>query len=337
MAHQSNALPDLPGYVWRQIEASDVSAVGALARACAEQDGAAAASRIAEYGATMERGEANDQQAIVAHSAEGLLVALGWTAAADGPSDYRVVLEGRVHPAHRRKGIGGAVLRWSEKRGRERLHGLPPDRRKVLRIDSPGVTADADVLYRRHEFRLHFEEELMERRLDVPLPSVPLPPAVELASWNAETISQFYAAYTASFRERPGFPGWSQDEWVEWVSADEDFRPDASYVAISQGQPAGFIATGVGFLPGAGEGCAGWITQVGTVPTWRGRGLGAALIVYVMRQLRLESLNRVALFVNANNPAASTLYRRLGFEAIMRRTIYHKQVESAPQPKVVPP
>ncbi len=70
-----------------------------------------------------------------------------------------------------------------------------------------------------------------------------------------------------------------------------------------------------------------WITQVGTIPEWRGRGLGAALLVHVMQQFRAESLGKVALFVNTNNPSASVLYRQLGFETVTRRTIYHKQVE----------
>jgi mycothiol synthase len=275
----------------------------------------------------LERGETRNNPNIAAEAADGLFVALGWTATADGPSEYRIVLDGRVHPAHRRKGLGAALLRWSEERGRERLHALPGDRRKVLRIDSPGVTPDADVLYQRHGFRLHFAEDMMERRLDVPLPPVPLPPAVELATWDARTLAQFYAAYTGSFRERPGFPGWSQDEWVEWVSADDDFRPDASYVAIFREQPIGFVATGVGSATASDADRSGWITQVGTIPEWRGRGLGAALIVHVMQQFRAESLGKVALFVNTNNPSASVLYRQLGFETVTRRTIYHKQVE----------
>ena len=128
MPDQSNALPDLPGYVWRHIEATDADGICALARACAAQDGAAAASRIAEYGTAMERGETGNHQPIVARSPDGLLVALGWTVPADGPSEYRVVLDGRVHPVHRRKGLGAALLRWSEERGRERLHALPRTR-----------------------------------------------------------------------------------------------------------------------------------------------------------------------------------------------------------------
>ena len=327
MDDQANNLPELPGYTWRYAEPVDAVAVHALAQACAAQDRAASASRVVEHAAAMERGETSTNPTIVAEAADGLLVALGWVAAADGPSENRVVLDGRIHPAHRRKGLGSALLQWSEEWGRERLHALPRDRSKVLRIDSPGVAADADVLYQRHGFQLHFAEDLMERRLDATLPVIPLPSSVKLASWSDETAKHFYAAYANSFRERPGFPGWSLDEWVEWVSADEDFRPDASYVATYQGLPAGFIATAVGSLPGAAEDRAGWIIQVGTIPEWRGRGLAAALIAHVMQQFRAESLTTSALFVNTNNPHASTLYRRLGFETVSRRTIYEKQVE----------
>ena len=64
-----------------------------------------------------------------------------------------------------------------------------------------------------------------------------------------------------------------------------------------------------------------WIDQVGVVPAWRGRGLGAYLVTATLRALAAEGTEPVWLTVNENNPAAA-LYRRLGFTRYGTRARY---------------
>src|SRR5581483_483999 len=112
--------------------------------------------------------------------------------------------------------------------------------------------------------------------------------------------------------DRPGFPGWSQARWVEWISDDEDFR--AEWTLLASLGPAD-----VGFIVGD---ATGWITQMGVVPSARGRGTGAALVGEAVRRMRSAGVEAITLNVNVNNQPAAALYRRLGFTRIGRRARY---------------
>ncbi|MBU0496022.1 MAG: GNAT family N-acetyltransferase [Chloroflexi bacterium] len=125
---------------------------------------------------------------------------------------------------------------------------------------------------------------------------------------------QFFAVYQAAFRERqrPGYPGWSQEEWIAWLGTDDDdFRPELSLLASHDDLPVGFIT------------CADrWIIQMGVRPEWRERGIGSALLTKVLGCFRAAGGDQVLLDVNVNNPRAARVYTRLGFERVGRRARY---------------
>ena len=55
---------------------------------------------------------------------------------------------------------------------------------------------------------------------------------------------RFYQAYYASLRERPGFPGWSAEEWIRWTD-DDNLRPAWSLLIEAEELPLGFVTAGV--------------------------------------------------------------------------------------------
>jgi ribosomal protein S18 acetylase RimI-like enzyme len=69
----------------------------------------------------------------------------------------------------------------------------------------------------------------------------------------------------------------------------------------------------------------GAIQNLGIVPSYRGRGLGSALLLQALHGFVRAGLGRAFLEVTAQNDAAIRLYRRLGFRC--RKTIY-KAVET---------
>jgi ribosomal protein S18 acetylase RimI-like enzyme len=68
--------------------------------------------------------------------------------------------------------------------------------------------------------------------------------------------------------------------------------------------------------PGAGE---LYIGHLGVNPTWRGQGIGEALIDHLMQQGAKAGLRRAVLDVATNNPRAEALYTRLGFRVTAER------------------
>ncbi|MFI6736681.1 GNAT family N-acetyltransferase [Nonomuraea sp. NPDC050451] len=179
-----------------------------------------------------------------------------------------------------------------------------------VRLETESVTQEAHALFLSRGLRQTFAEDVYRRDLARPLPAVPLPPELEIEEWSQDTEGAFYAAYSASFADRPGFPGWSREEWVGWL-VDDEFLPGCSLVAREAGGPAGFVACAEGFL-----------IQVGAVPGWRRHGLARALAAAALDRMRTRGATEVFLDVNVNNPASAALFRGLGFEVIARRARY---------------
>lgn len=67
-----------------------------------------------------------------------------------------------------------------------------------------------------------------------------------------------------------------------------------------------------------------WIVQVGTTPSARGAGIGAALTAKALRRMRAGGESEALLDVNVDNPGAACVYERLGFARIGRRARYER-------------
>jgi ribosomal protein S18 acetylase RimI-like enzyme len=158
-----------------------------------------------------------------------------------------------------------------------------------------------------------FAEDVMQLAATATPPPPANPPAgLVLSSWDQAGPARFFAVYEASFGDRPGYPGWSQDRWVDWISDDDDFRAAWALLATVDGTDAGFIVADAG----------GWIIQVGVIPAARGRDIGAALVAEAVRLMRAGGQTVITLNVNVDNPHAAALYRRLGFTQAGRRARY---------------
>jgi ribosomal protein S18 acetylase RimI-like enzyme len=273
---------------WAPLSAADLPAIAELARRCLDHDGGLPATTSPSF---LERRYAAGP-GVGAYDG-GRLVAC----AAARPAGPATAVTGLVDPAHRGRGLGSGLL--------DRLAEGP------VRLEIESLTPEADALFRARGFRRTFAEDVFRRDLTLPLPDVPLPAELAVEEWSPATEEAFHAAYSASFADRPGFPGWSRQEWVDWL-VDDDFLPGCSLVArTADGAAAGFVACAEGFL-----------IQVGAVPGWRRRGLARALAVAALGRMRAAGATEVFLDVNENNPASAALFRGLGFEAVARRARY---------------
>ena len=188
-------------------------------------------------------------------------------------------------------------------------------------ITCENVTGEITASYTEKGYTLTFAEEVMRFDLSQAIPQVVVPPDISFFPWASESRHDFFVAYDASFRHRPGFPGWSEREWVGWTSNNPTFRPDLSYLALVQGQAAGFITNEEDdTIPEP----TGYINQVGVDPRFRRQGIGAALVVRSLQAWQEEGKVAVMLHVNVNNPGAIRLYQQLGFSIVARRGKFHK-------------
>jgi ribosomal protein S18 acetylase RimI-like enzyme len=287
---------------WRSLDEADLPAVAELAAVCLTADGGqpyAADSGFLRgwyFGGALSRGLFDGGSLVCATSMRRAVpdsaAALGATASTTG----------LVHPSWRRRGIGGHAFGWA----REQAGG-------ALCAHTEMLTDGANALYLSRGMSQVFAEEVMRLPASVPAPAAAAPGGgLVLSEWGQADPARFHAVYTASFRERPGFPAESLARWTEWVTDDEDFRPEWALLATLDGADAGFVIGDAG----------GWIAKLGVLPAARGRGLGAYLMAEAIHRMRSGGEMVITLNVNVNNPNAIALYRRLGFAHAGRRARY---------------
>jgi ribosomal protein S18 acetylase RimI-like enzyme len=122
--------------------------------------------------------------------------------------------------------------------------------------------------------------------------------------------TRLFQAYTRSFADRPGFTVPIAAQWLDELIEDPDYRADLSLLATDVDQPVGFVNV-----------LGTWVDQVGVIPPYRGRRLGAHLVAHVLGALAAEGADGCWLTVNVDNPAGQ-LYRSLGFRVFGRRARY---------------
>lgn len=322
------------GYAWRATDAEDSDQLLRLTRACERVDGAA------EDPGDVTRENDSPPPALAAVTVDSEFAAIGRLHLSTHLAhEARATLDIRVHPEHRRRGLGTALLRWAEAEARGRFAGLPPERPRVLRVDLSPPREEAAGWLERRGFRFHHGEHELRRSLAGPLPPPALPAGMRLAGWDAEHAAGFHRAYTAAFRDRPGFPGWSAAEWRAAFVERPEFRAELSWLALDGGEEAGFV---VGHVEGAAESATGWIAQVGVAPPRRRRGLGRALVLAALRGFQEAGLGEAALEVNFDNDAARRLYEGMGFRAVggyaayCRAVLAERELIPSPSPLVTP-
>jgi mycothiol synthase len=285
---------------WRELAAEkphgadELDSVAGLAARCVAVDGGL--PLVADVSFLRRRFAGEGVRTLVAEAA-GTLVAAAPVGAQNhaGVREYRAT--GLVDPSWRGRGLGARLLDWQ----------LDPASGPVT-VETEALTPAAEKLFASRGLACTFAEDVLRFEVSgTPVPAIGVPDDVVLRPWDADLAPRFFAAYSAAFADRPGFPGWPLETWVDWVAGDDDFRPQWSLLATENDADLGFIC------------CADeWVVQVGVVPAARGRRLGAALVCAALERMRADGATVAYLDVNVDNPAAQ-LYRRLGFADVGRR------------------
>jgi mycothiol synthase len=295
---------------WRPLGESDLTAAVKLAAACLAADGG---QPFAADAAFVRRRYLDGARARTSLDGDELVCISSVRPSSPGAPGHvdgvSWVTTGLVHPRWRRRGIGGGALDWA--------HGLAVG---GLRAETEALSDGAHALYLSRGLAQVFAEDVMQLPATAPVPPACPPAALKVAAWGPADPARFFATYEAAFRDRPGFPGRSQNQWIEWISDDEDFRAEWTLLATIDGRDVAFIA-GM---------ASGWIVQVGVAPHARGRDIGAGLIAEVIGLMRAAGETTVTLNVNIDNPHAIALYDRLGFIRIGQRARYAPSADSGP-------
>ncbi|WKE67861.1 GNAT family N-acetyltransferase [Streptomyces sp. WP-1] len=229
-----------------------------------------------------------------------------------------------VHPGHRARGLGAALLAWSEARARE----LGADR---LAQTISGSDLGAVALLRSGGYVGVVTEWLLEMPLTGE-PVVPEPPAgITVRAFRAGDEEAAYRLTEDAFDE------WQQRrkpyaEWARRTVGRATFAPGASPLAFEGDRLAGVVLSSdpgagseadAGPVPGTLGGGEGYVDRVAVRRDQRDRGIARLLLQEAFRAFYLQGKRSCVLWTHSDTGALG-LYERLGMTVRRSSTVYGK-------------
>jgi mycothiol synthase len=227
-----------------------------------------------------------------------------WDPASPGP----LVGSGAVHPSHRGREIGTAIVRWTATVARER--GAPGVRHFGVSV---GDTA-ARALLEANGFSHVRNSYTMVRALPAGSPP-PLPEGIDVRVFETGRDERIlYELHQAAFADHWGFVPQPYESFTgEWYQSN-DWAPELTYLAVAGEEAVGYTAA-LEFATG------GFIGAIGVLRAWRGRGIAQAMLHRAFVDLAARGHPEVTLGVDAASPTgAVALYEKVGM------TVRHEYV-----------
>jgi len=241
--------------------------------------------------------------------------------------EYQAEIDGAVHPEFRHRGIGCAILRWSERHAREVATENGADPRWLSTWKNDSQLGDIAMLQQEGYSAVRYFFE-MERDLAVPIPAARLPKGLVITPVRDQDERRVFDAENEAFRDHWGHREFVDADFERQVAAPEH---DTSLwqVAWDGDQVVGAVT--VWIYPEENQTVGvnrAWLERVSVRRRWRRRGVARALIAAAMRATRERGLSTAALGVDTQNPTGALgLYEGLGFTVHKRGSAWQKAFE----------
>ncbi|MBW3612310.1 MAG: GNAT family N-acetyltransferase [Chloroflexi bacterium] len=248
---------------------------------------------------------------------EGEVVAYArvfWQDLVEGGRSYECF--GFVHPAWRRRGIGGALVRHNEALLR-RIAADHPDAGPRC-FSSEGSDRDAGnvALMAREGYQAvrYFYDMVAPTLEGIRLP--PMPEGVETRAVAREQYRAIWQAQAEAFRDHWGEAEWREADWRRFHADPDNADPSLWRVGWEGDRIAGVIVTTVPVEENERhQRRRVYVGGVSVRRPWRRRGLARALLARSLVAAREAGFTSASLGVDSDSPTGATdLYRSLGFE-----------------------
>ncbi|TAK02530.1 MAG: GNAT family N-acetyltransferase [Chloroflexota bacterium] len=281
-----------PGLTARPATRDDIAPITALIAACETADDGVAEIHEEDITNLFDRLERQGGEVVVIEA--GPTVAAWANRVAERA-------EADVHPAHQGRGIGRALLAWTEARARSA--GLARVRQTV----SDGDTA-AGALFQACGYANGGSAWILQATIGPEPPTVQLPDGITLRSYQTSDAMPAYQLIEDAFNEWPGREPIDFERWAGFVIEHGSFAPDASRLAFDGDELVG-VALGFAY-EGNDE---GWIEQLATKATHRHRGIARALLQSSFAGFHAAGWRACGLATDSRTGALS-LYERVGMK-----------------------
>ena len=233
----------------------------------------------------------------------------------------RFLGDGYVHPEHRRRGVGSAIVRLIEERARAEESSVPAGERVYLQNGTLDTDECTDRFYRERGYESVRGFRGMQIDLEAE-PEVPDVPGIEIRLYRHPDEAQaFYDTHQDSFASHWEFRPMA---WEEWRKRQDKttFDPTLWWAAVADDEIAG-----ISICEQKNDPDLGWVDALGVRPAYRRRGIAEALLKTAFAEFWRRGERRVGLGVDAESPTGATrVYERAGMRTLWHAIVYEKEL-----------
>jgi mycothiol synthase len=225
-----------------------------------------------------------------------------------------------ILPEFRDRGIGSELLQRVERRALERCAA---GSEVVLGQALSSVNTTGRTLLERAGYEPSRWYWRMVTELDG-APGEPVwPEGVSVRTFDPERDAKaVHALIESAFADNEGYRGEPYPEWFARNIDREAFDPTLWFLATARDELVGVIAC-------PAYDTEGWVRQLAVARTWRGRGIGMALLRKAFAEFHRRGRTHVALVVDSwNRTGARTLYERAGMRVEREHTRFEKTLRA---------
>ena len=233
----------------------------------------------------------------------------------------KLQLDGYVHPEHRGKGIGSAIIALGEARAATQIEQQPEGARVILYNSVLIEDTAAHALLEVRGYRLARTHWRMGIEMDAPPPEPVWPAGITVrTAIPGQDERPVFDAIEEAFQDHWGHTPREFDEWVRRHASRATFDPSLWFLAMSGDEIAGVAVNRM-------RQTGGWVGTLGVRRPWRKHGLGLALLYQSFGAFFQRGVKSVGLGVDAQSLTGATrLYERAGMRPIMRIATFAREL-----------
>jgi mycothiol synthase len=231
---------------------------------------------------------------------------------------YAEVFVGRawvhVHPNVHGRGVGAALLRWTESRAREMGS-------EKIGQTVPDTNRSAAELLSTNGYGVRWNTWMFQKELDAEPAEPRLPDGMTLRTFaEGRDARAAFELIDTAFSDWPDRdPSFGFDDWVASFLRRGDFDPSLAFLMEDGGELVGVALCLV-------YGDEGWVQQIAVKRSHRGRGLGGALLQAAFREFYKRGFKTAGLSTESRTGARG-VYEHVGMKVTRSFTRYSRDLE----------
>lgn len=202
-----------------------------------------------------------------------------------------------------------------------------PDKGYILRTWASAHDKWREQVILSHDFKLvHIGYTMSHEELEN-LPPVASIAGIQIEGWSPARDFELWQALNEGFS---GVKTFSSLSWSTWQKLYHLQRDDQELwcLAIDQqmNKVIGLAIAEIDRKANQNTGRQdGWVVDLAVIPGWRGKGIGEAVFLTAMHNIRKSGMTAVKMGIDSNDPVKGIrLYKKLGFQILQGNKTYHR-------------